>query len=92
MGATWPVLELRKKLSDLPPNTPETIRAIRSRMNLTQTELADIMGYKLRAWQMKENTDPERTRFLVAGEFQYLLLLAGEHPDYELIPRNKKPA
>lgn len=71
-------------MSELPPNTPETIRAIRARMGLTQTELANLMGYQLRAWQFKENLDPKQTRQLMGGEFEFLLLLAGEHPEYRL--------
>ncbi|HCB9298495.1 MULTISPECIES: hypothetical protein [Klebsiella] len=56
-------------------------------MGLTQTELANIMGYKLRAWQFKEDTNPETARRLMDGEFEYLLLLAGEHPLYRLSKR-----
>lgn len=77
-------------MSVLPPNTPETIRAIRSRMGLTQTELAKSMGYQLRAWAFKEDLNPKKTRYLMAGEFEYLLLLAGEHPTLELKERQKK--
>ncbi|MDV1094934.1 XRE family transcriptional regulator (plasmid) [Raoultella ornithinolytica] len=53
-------------------------------MGLTQTELANLMGYQLRAWQFKENLDPKQTRQLMGGEFEFLLLLAGEHPEYRL--------
>lgn len=77
-------------MSELPPNTPETIRAIRKRMGLTQSELAHLLGYQLRAWQLKEDRDPAKARKLMQGEFEYLLLLAGEHPVYHLAP-NKKP-
>ncbi|EHR3281977.1 TPA: XRE family transcriptional regulator [Escherichia coli] len=54
-------------------------------MGLTQTELAHKMGYQLRAWQFKE--DRNKPRRLMAGEFEYLLLLAGEHPEFILTPR-----
>ncbi|HBT4785575.1 TPA: XRE family transcriptional regulator [Klebsiella variicola subsp. variicola] len=53
-------------------------------MKMTQTELANLMGYQLRAWQFKENLDPKHTRHLMSGEFEFLLLLAGEHPEYRL--------
>lgn len=77
-------------MNELPPNTPETIRAIRSKMGLTQTELAKTMGYQQRAWSFKEDLNPTKTRRLMDGEFEYLLLLAGEHPRFELKERLKK--
>lgn len=70
-------------------NNADTIRAIRKRMGLTQTQLAERMGYKLKAWQVKEHHNPEKARRLMDGEFQYLLLIADEHPTLTLIPKEK---
>lgn len=75
-------------MTQLPPNTPETIISLRKRMGLTQTELALRMGYPLRSWQRKEALG--KTNTLTLSEFEYLLLIADAHPQFQL--QNKKPA
>ncbi|EPL8679411.1 XRE family transcriptional regulator [Klebsiella michiganensis] len=71
-------------------NTPENIRLIRRDMRLTQAELAELMGYGTRAWQLKESRDADKARSLTKSEFGYLLLISGKHPDYTLTPRREK--
>lgn len=66
--------------------TPEQVREAREKAGLTLKEAAHIFGYKLRGWQGKE-APGETNRGLSVGEYQYLLLLAGEHPDYVLRKR-----
>lgn len=67
--------------------TAEQVRAAREAAGLTQAACAEAFGYALRTWQGKE--DPGAgNRGLSVGEYAYLLLLAGEHPDYIL--REKK--
>lgn len=65
------------------PPTPEHIKALRVSANLSLKETAAMFGYSLRAWQRKEESGSTNTKLSV-GEFQLLLLLAGEHPEFKL--------
>lgn len=66
--------------------TAEEVKAAREAAGLTQSACAGLFGYALRTWQGKE--DPGAgNRGLSVGEYAYLLLLAGEHPDYVLQPK-----
>lgn len=70
---------------DLTP-TPEKIKAARVSAGLTQKKAAEIFGYSLRGWQRKEETG-DSARGLTNGEYEFLLLLANEHPNYILIKK-----
>ena len=76
------------------PLEPAQVAAIRGRMRLTQTGLADLMGVDLRTWMRKE-ANPEEvvskydSSRLNVGETNFLLLLADEHPAWRL--RNYDP-
>ncbi len=63
--------------------TADQVKAARETAGLTQTACAELFGYALRTWQGKEDAGAGN-RGLTVGEYAYLLLLAGEHPDYEL--------
>lgn len=67
--------------------TPEQVRITREKASLTQRQCANIFGYSIRAWQSKEDAGPSG-RSLTIGEWNYLQLLAGIHPDKIIINRN----
>lgn len=72
-------------------NTPENIKRLRQKIGLTQKECAEIFSMSPRTWRRKE--EPVGTASgtaLTPVEFKFLLLLAGEHPDYVLCKRNKR--
>jgi len=66
--------------------TPEQVKAAREAAGLTQSACAALFGYALRTWQGKEDTGAGN-RGLSVGEYAYLLLLAGQHPQYTLTPK-----
>lgn len=65
-------------------NTPENIKKLREKLGITQTECGKIFGVGLRTWQKKEEAKSHNRLSLSKMEFEYLLLLAGEHPNYIL--------
>lgn len=74
----------------LPPS-PADVRAARMAAGLTQQACANRFGYTLTGWQKKENSSTSM-RSLSRGEYELLLLLAAQHPQFELIPRKDQPA
>jgi len=66
--------------------TPEQIRGAREAANLSPAECAKEFGYKENSWRQKE-FGGTNGRGLTWGEYQYLLLRAGQHPDYILVKR-----
>jgi len=69
--------------------TAEQVKAAREAAGLTQSACAALFGYALRTWQGKEDAGAGN-RGLAVGEYAYLLLLAGQHPDYTLKAKTKK--
>jgi hypothetical protein len=73
--------------------SPEIIRKLRETAfpakSLTESKkmCADEFGYTLHGWHNKETLSCDNRR-LTRGEFLYLALLANEHPDYELVPKD----
>lgn len=63
--------------------TPEQVKAARVAAGLTQAACAERFGYKIRGWQQKEESGASG-RMLSVGEFEMLLLLAGQHPYFTL--------
>ncbi|HFK9361546.1 TPA: hypothetical protein ACG2WL_004953, partial [Escherichia coli] len=57
--------------------TPADVKEARISAGLTLKEAAEIFGYQLNTWQMKESAG-KATRSLSVGEYNYLLLLAGK--------------
>jgi hypothetical protein len=66
--------------------TPEEVKQARITAGLTLKEAADIFGYQLNSWQMKESAG-KASRSLSIGEYEYLLLLAGAHSEYKLVKK-----
>lgn len=62
---------------------PEQVKAARVAAGLTQRACADRFGYKLRGWQQKEESGASG-RALSTGEWEMLLLLADNHPEFTL--------
>lgn len=72
--------------------TADQVKAAREAAGLTQSACAALFGYALRTWQGKEDAGAGN-RSLSVGEYAYLLLLAGQHPQYTLEPKaNSKRA
>lgn len=70
-------------MNAIPMPTPEQVRAARLAAGLTQVACAARFGYSLRGWQSKEDAG-ENGRNLSCGEYELLLLLAGQHPEFSL--------
>ncbi|HEY3591685.1 MAG TPA: hypothetical protein VGL07_16725 [Buttiauxella sp.] len=70
---------------------PALVKAVRLHAGFTAESCSKVMGYTLRAWQRKEDSGKEG-RSLSVGEFKYLQLLAGVHPEYILTPRDPEEA
>ena len=76
------------KVLALLPATAATIKAARQAASLTQAEAAERFDYSLRVWQKKESEmETGKNGGLSQGEYELLLLLAGKHPDYMLMPK-----
>ena len=76
------------KVLTMIPATGAAIKATRQAAGLTQAEAAERFDYSLRVWQKKEaETEAGKIGGLSQGEYELLLLLAGKHPDYILMPR-----
>ena len=73
-------------MSEIQTPTPEPVRAARIAADLTQSACAERFGYSLRRWQAKEDAGQYGST-LSLGEYELLLLLAGQHPDYTLTLR-----
>src|SRR4051812_33685625 len=68
---------------------PEEVKLARVTAGLTHQECANRFGYELRSWQKKEE-DGNSARALSIGEFEFLLLLAGDHPAFELKKKRRQ--
>ncbi len=68
--------------------TPDQVKAARAAAGLKQHECAERFGYSVRGWQKKEESGASG-RALSRGEWELLLLLAGQHPEFTL-RRNTK--
>ncbi len=66
--------------------TPEQVKAARIAAGLSLKDAADIFGYQLNSWQMKESAG-KASRSLSIGEYKYLLLLANQHPEYKIVKK-----
>lgn len=74
------------KLIKIDGITPDQIRNAREQAGLTQSACAELFDYSLRGWQQKE-TAGKNGRALSLGEYNYLLLLADQHPEFILEKR-----
>ncbi|WP_336794888.1 transcriptional regulator [Pantoea anthophila] len=79
-------------MGNQPANRPvvgsSSVRELRLAAGLSQEAAAERFELSLRVWQTKEaakNPAP-----LSQGEYELLLLLAGRHPHFALVPKTKK--
>ncbi|PEI06212.1 transcriptional regulator [Pantoea agglomerans] len=63
-------------------------RELRLAAGLSQEAAAERFELSLRVWQTKEAA--RNPAHLSQGEYELLLLLAGRHPHYALVPKKKK--
>lgn len=75
-----------KKLAPVP--VMANVRELRQAADFSQENAAERFDVSLRVWQMKET--PKNPSMLSQGEYELLLLLAGRHPHYSLLPHPKK--
>ncbi|MBD3700477.1 hypothetical protein IE989_32500 [Klebsiella pneumoniae] len=69
--------------------TPEEVKQARIKAGFTQQEAAERFGFTLSAPGKPKETSGKTSRGLAAGTYELLLLLADEHPDYQLVKREK---
>lgn len=67
--------------------TPEQVKQAREAACLTQYQAAQRFGYTLNGWQKKEQTGAAN-RSLSTGEYEFLLLLANQHPHLKLCSKH----
>ncbi|MCX2195114.1 hypothetical protein LD112_24815 [Pantoea agglomerans] len=79
-------------MGNQPVNRPvvaySDVRELRLAAGLSQEAAAERFELSLRVWQTKEAA--KKTAPLSQGEYELLLLLAGRHPYYALVPKTKK--
>lgn len=76
------------KLLKRPVAVQHNVRELRMSAGLSQEGAAERFELSLRVWQTKEAAkNPAR---LSQGEYELLLLLAGQHPYFSLSPQPKK--
>ncbi|MCX0500420.1 transcriptional regulator [Erwinia billingiae] len=79
---------MRNQFLEPPVAVKHNIRELRIAAGFSQQTAAERFDLSLRVWQMKEtgkNPTP-----LSQGEYELLLLLAGEHPNFVLLSQKKK--
>lgn len=70
-------------------NTPENITVLREKIGLTQKQCAELFGVSLRSWQRREASGTVKDIKTSKIEFEYLLLLADEHPEFVLVRKGQ---
>ena len=66
--------------------TPEEVTAAREAAGLSLKEAARRFGMTYTNWQKKEVNGSSGTKLSV-GEYNYLLLLANQHPEFQMVHR-----
>lgn len=66
----------------------DEVKRLRVAAGLTQAKCAAQFGIGIRSWQKKEVDGTKSSRSITVGEFSYLLLLADEHPTYQLVEKS----
>ena len=72
------------------PNTSQ-LAAARKAAGLSLSEAAELFGITYTAWQKREVNGSSATKTTI-GEYNYLLVLANQHPEYLAIKRLPKDA
>lgn len=68
-------------------NKGDEIARLRNVIGVTQSLMAKMFGVTLSTWQKKEQETSTETIKVKPGEFEFLQLLAGNHPQYTLIAK-----
>lgn len=71
-----------------PVTVERNVRELRLAAGLSQEVAAERFDLSQRVWQTKEAS--ASTALLSQGEYELLMLLAGLHPHFELVPKLKK--
>lgn len=66
--------------------TPAEVKALREKAGLSLQEMADLFNIERRSWQAKE-AEGKYGRQLTWPEYQYLLLITNQHPEFEVTRR-----
>ncbi len=84
---------------DMPSPSGEQLKAARQAAGLNQAQAAELMGFALqtgsrgglqsRTWQALESPTDERN--MQGPVFAMFLLLTGQHPGFELVPKSAAP-
>lgn len=77
--------KLFAKVTRTQPSADE-VKALRVALGMKLQEIADMLGYTLAAWKSKQSKANAGT--LKPGEYNFLMLLANEHPGLTLIKRS----
>uniref|UniRef100_UPI00132FC686 XRE family transcriptional regulator n=1 Tax=Escherichia coli TaxID=562 RepID=UPI00132FC686 len=70
--------------------TPKKIKKLSLKAGITQKQCSHIYGVGLKKKKKKEEVNTQNSQSLSLVEFEFLLLLAGEHPEYVLCKRESK--
>ncbi|MBY4841314.1 MULTISPECIES: transcriptional regulator [Pantoea] len=79
---------MRNQLLERPVAVQHNIRDLRLAAGLSQQSAAERFDLSLRVWQSKESA--KNPGQLSQGEYELLLLLAGQHPYFALVSHQKK--
>lgn len=60
------------------------VSELRERIGVTQSQMAEAMGLSLSTWQRKESDNAKKLVETKIAEYNFLLLLADQHPEYQL--------
>lgn len=91
LDSLYPVFKefpLRNQLLERPVTVQHNIRDLRLAAGLSQQSAAERFDLSLRVWQTKESA--KNPGQLSQGEYELLLLLAGQHPHFALVSQQKK--
>ncbi|WP_313656022.1 transcriptional regulator [Pantoea sp.] len=79
---------MRNQILQQPVVVQHNVRELRMAAGLSQEIAAERFDLSQRVWQTKEAS--KNPALLSQGEYELLMLLAGEHPYYQLVPKSKK--
>ncbi|WP_442797013.1 transcriptional regulator [Pantoea vagans] len=79
---------MRNQILKQPVTVQRNVRELRLAAGFSQELAAERFDLSQRVWQTKEAS--KNPALLSQGEYELLMLLAGEHPHYELVSKLKK--
>lgn len=82
--------QIADKVAIHPPDAA-AIQALRNQHNLSQRQCAEITGVAVRTWERYEylGSDEKMLRNPSPQLWGIFLLALGQHPEYQLVPRQK---